>query len=282
MNITTLSGYLALSLLTLNVWAGPPVVDGLVYLEGGGSFCSASLFAPESYNKDHKALVLTNGHCTGKGSADLFGASYPNTTEMINNITADNIDIYIFKKGAEDVMGTSAYVNGDRDSLLLLATMHKKDIAIYQLNHTYAELETAGFRPLILGKSMPRLGSQLTYHSSAWGSQVACNVAAYADTVIEGIWVWKDMIRMAGEDCRAQGGASGSPVLDSDGRLVAVLNTMYERGEKCTIMNPCERERDSGDTTVMIGAVYSVPVVDLNACFDQNKKIDLKKCGLAR
>jgi hypothetical protein len=47
-------------------------------------------------------------------------------------------------------------------------------------------------------------------------------------------------------------------------------------------MNPCERERDSGNSAGMRDAVYSVPVVALNACFDQDKKIDLKKCGLAK
>ncbi len=48
----------------------------------------------------------------------------------------------------------------------------------------------------------------------------------------------------------------------------------------CTAMNPCEREHRTGNSTVYEGAVYAIPVVDLNACFDQNKKLDLARCNL--
>ncbi len=277
MKFTHLLIAISACLISSFAWADVPVVDGLVYIENPGSFCSGSIFAPQGYDKNQKALVITNGHCTGMGSANIFGGTYLAATEQLNYVEAPNTYLVLFKKNTE---GGDIDINYNSSARLLVATMYKKDLAIYEIEHTYALLEEGGYYPLILGSKVPSLQSQVVYHSSAWGIQVSCQLEAYADTVIEGFWVWNNVLRLTGENCYAQGGASGSPVLDEDGNLVALMNTVYEGGQKCTIMNPCERERGSGNSTSYNGAIYAIPIVDLNACFDQNKKLDLKLCNL--
>jgi hypothetical protein len=263
----------------LNIWASTPMVDGLVYIEivDAGTFCSGSIFAPHGYDKNQKALVITNGHCTGMGSLSVYGGTYLSTTERLNFVEAPNTYLVLFKKNAAE---GEVDINANNTARLLVATMYKKDLAIYEIEYSYAQLEEFGYFPLILGSKVPELKSQVVYHSSAWGSQVSCQLEAYADMVIEGFWVWNNVMRLTGDNCHAQGGASGSPVLDAEGKLVALMNTMYEGGQKCTVMNPCERERDSGNASVHNGAVYAIPVVDLNACFVSSKKLDLKRCNL--
>ncbi len=278
MNFTHLLIAISADLLSSSAWAAAPIVDGLVYIENPGSFCSGSIFAPQGYDKNQKALVITNGHCTGMGSANIFGGTYLAATEQLNYVEAPNTYLVLFKKNTASEGQID--INYNSTARLLVATMYKKDLAIYEIEHTYALLEEGGYYPLILGSKIPSLQSQVTYHSSAWGSQVSCQLEAYADMVIEGFWVWHNVLRLTGENCHAQGGASGSPVLDAAGNLVALMNTMYEGGQKCTVMNPCERERESGNSTSYNGAIYAIPIVDLNACFNQSKKIDLSLCHL--
>lgn len=280
MKFNNLLIFLFASFLSWSLLAAPKV-DGLVYLEqNSGSFCSGSLFAPQNYNKSQKALVLTNGHCTGMGSASYYGMNLLATTEQINFVAANNMSLYLLKKDMEDMRAHLISLNDSLNAQLIVATMYRKDIAIYEVEATYEELENLGYRPLILANKSPALATMVTYHSSAWNSQVTCRLEAYADMIIEGAWVWNNVMRMTGEGCVAQGGASGSPVVDESGMLVAALNTMYEGGKKCTIMNPCERERDSGTSLSIDGAVYAIPVTFLNSCFDQNKKLDLTLCDL--
>lgn len=277
MNLKSLLVAIAVCFFQISLWAAAPIVDGLVYIENAGSFCSGSIFAPQGYDKNQKALVITNGHCTGMGSSNIFGGTYLSATEQLNYVEAPNTYLVLLKK---NTAGGEIDINYNSTARLLVATMYKKDLAIYEIEYSYAQLEEGGYYPLILASKAPSLRSQVVYHSSAWGSQVACQLEAYADMVIEGFWVWNNVMRLTGENCYAQGGASGSPVLDASGNLVAIMNTMYEGGPKCTIMNPCERERDSGNASVISGAVYAIPVVDLNACFNENKNLDLQLCKL--
>lgn len=243
-----------------------PKVSGLVLTSTVSEGCSASVIAFEGYNPVDKAYVMTNGHCTGKG--DYYGM-YPDGDDVFQNAAPD-LDAYLYSSGGKDIFQISP-------EKLVYGTMNTKDIAIYEMPSTYQDLINHGVTPLMVAsKPNVQVGSTYSVLSAYWQETVSCEILNNNVPVLqEGPWTWTNAYRM---NCKLRGGMSGSPLVDSLNQIVGIVNTGYENGEACTIMNPCEVATD-GSNQVYTDAGYAMDISNLYTCLNSERRLDVNVPG---
>jgi len=225
------------------------------------SNCSGSLVRfPHSADSD-PALVLSNGHCSS-----LFAPGV-----VVTNLTNSRVFGLLDSAGAQ-----IATLKAEK---LAYATMTDTDIAVYQLNTTYAAIKnTYGVSALTVRDTRPAAGTAVTLASGPWKKLVECGIDGFAYRLKEGEWTWKDAVRYTSA-CQTVSGTSGSPILDSaTGEVVAVHNTANESGASCTRDNPCEVD-EQGAVTVRKGIGYGQQTYLIPACFTTGSQLDLNAPG---
>ncbi|MEV5830109.1 serine protease [Spirillospora sp. NPDC052242] len=213
--------------------------------------CSGSLVRGPRSRDDDPALVMTNGHCLRTGT--------PAAGEVIVDRPSTRTFTLLDRTGRGN-LGTLRADN------LEYATMTGTDVAVYRLDATYAEIERRyGVPALRLSTDRPPDGTGIRVVSGYWREIYACSIDGTVHRLREAEWTWEDSIRYTSA-CRTIGGTSGSPVIDaSTGAVVAVNNTGNEDGERCTLNNPCEVDRN-GEVTVRPGASYGQQTYPLARC----------------
>ncbi len=240
-----------------------PTNGGMALWTNLSSGCSASLFAFSGYNKESNALVITNGHCSGSsGFLETFEV-------VIDKEPSEDIKIYLYSSGDQPTL--VGYVAPKR---LLYATMYQRDLAIYQLEETYAALESVNVHPLTLSPS-PELNIGQTYQlpSSYWENTYSCEAVSSVNYLYEDTWRWSNVTRLSPENCLLKGGMSGAPLLNEQNEIVALVNTGYTGGEPCSLNNPCEYEEQDvlqSEAKTYPDAGYSVSLSGLYSCLDEN------------
>jgi hypothetical protein len=245
---------------------------------GTGSFlsCSGSIAAFSDYKKYHFALFITNGHCTRRGhkkprhprQSTRFEDTLLGPYEVIKNVPS-NVDIHINNhKSTELVLKASE---------LVLATMYKKDLAIYKLKKNYGELlESHNIEPflissseeLIAGETIVEMISGLKY------DYYQCKFSGVAPLVRESKWAWHDVLKMQGECSQSRGGNSGSPLVIANTRkIVGLHNSRYHGGTACSLFNPCE-EGDDGQISVFRSGSYGQSLDELQLCRDKEGRLN--------
>ncbi|MBH1935546.1 trypsin-like peptidase domain-containing protein [Streptomyces sp. AV19] len=229
------------------------------------SNCSGSLVRLPSSADNDPALVLTNGHCleTGMpGPGDVLVDKPSSRTFSLLNSTAGKA-------------GTL------RASKVAYGTMTDTDVALYQLDTTYAKIkQNYRIDALNLSADHPAAGTPIKVVSGYWKKIYSCNVDAFVHELHEGDWVWKDSLRYT-PSCNTIGGTSGSPVVDTNtGKVVAVNNTGNESGQRCTENNPCEVD-EKGNVTVRKGINYAQQTYGIAKCVTTGNRIDLNLPGCA-
>ncbi|GAA4070940.1 serine protease [Streptomyces sp. NPDC048491] len=229
------------------------------------SNCSGSVIRMPSSQPSDPALVLSNGHCLETG--------FPAAGEVITNQPSSRTFSLLNASGSK--------VATLRASKVAYATMTDTDITIYQLNTTYAQIQSSyGISALTLNDAHPTQGSAIKVVSGYWKRTYSCNVDGFVYRLKEGDWTWKDSVRYT-PSCNTIGGTSGSPVIDTTtGKVVAVNNTGNEDGERCTENNPCEVDQN-GNVTVHQGTNYAEETYLIVACVGTGNKIDLSRAGCA-
>jgi hypothetical protein len=237
--------------------------------------CSGSLVTFEGHTASQKALVLTAGHCIGKGSA----GGYPGPGEVFKNQKMDGTFLTIRTLGREH-QGACIGLNA-----LLYATMTDTDIALYELTETYQDLaQRIGAVPFWVSRDPVAPGTKLRAPSGHHEDDLACTFSADVGNVKEHVWSWGPMMRLAG--CTLKPGSSGSPLIsETDGRVVGVASTTYEEtNEPCSLHNPCEVDT-SGQTSVRSkDTPYGHYAHRLAACVSASGQLDLSlaTCVLPR
>lgn len=228
------------------------------------SNCSASLVRyAESVSTD-KALVLTNGHC--------YEGGFLNPGQVLVN-RASTRSITLLRPD-------SSRAGTVRASRILFGTMTKTDMIVYEVNETYASIQSRlNVTPLTLAKQGPANGAGMAVVSGYWKRIYTCSVQATIPQLREGDWSWQNSIKYQQPGCETIGGTSGSPVVStSTGEVIGVNNTGNEDGEQCTVNNPCEVDAD-GNVTVDQGAAYGQQTWWLYTCLTASRTIDLNKAG---
>ncbi|MGW3243369.1 S1 family peptidase [Streptomyces sp. NPDC001070] len=227
------------------------------------SNCSGSLIRfPGSASTD-PALVLSNGHCLTSGFLDpgevLVNQSSTRTFGLLN--------------------ASGRSVATLRATKLAYATMTDTDISVYQLNRTYAQIQSSyGISALELSATHPVQGTAIKVVSGYWKTIYSCSIDGFVHLLKEGDWTWKDSVRYT-SSCNTIGGTSGSPVIDTTtGKVVAINNTGNEDGERCTLNNPCEVD-ENGTVTVRQGINYAEQTYEIGTCVTTGNRFDLTLPG---
>jgi len=216
--------------------------------------CTAFLVDPGA-SAGSPVYVLTNGHC-------VLGA--------LRNEVATDVQV-----PAGSVFTFQYFVDAPsrRESVAVraipYATLKGLDLAVIEIDTTWAALAAAGIRPLRLSAFGPRPGAPVftigapvngVPATEAWLRRSDCTVAAIVQ-LAEGPWKFHDAARLA---CGGVfGGASGSPVLDArTGEVNAIINTstqgqIYSSGDSRAITVWLAGQRLPG--TTVGGVAFDIP-----------------------
>ncbi|WP_432094233.1 S1 family peptidase [Streptomyces sp. bgisy100] len=227
------------------------------------SNCSGSVVRPPSASSADPALVMSNGHCLESGM--------PGAGEVVVDKASSRSFSLLNSAGRK--------VATLRATKVAYATMTDTDVSLYQLNTSYAAIESQyGIRALPLSADRPAQGTAIKVVSGYWKRIYSCSVDGFAHRLREGEWTWKDSVRYTAA-CDTIGGTSGSPVVDAaTGKVVAVNNTGNEDGERCTDNNPCEVD-ENGTVTVREGINYAQQTYGITRCIGAGNKVDLTLPG---
>jgi V8-like Glu-specific endopeptidase len=227
----------------------------------GLSNCSGSLVRFDDSQDTDKAMVLSNGHCTGMIDPGRV------VLNQSNSRTFNVLDARANKLGTV------------RAEKILYATMTKTDMALYQLRETFADIRARyKIDALTLSREAPDVGHDIEVISGYWKRGYSCAVAAVAPALKEGKWSFVDAIRYTSE-CNVVGGTSGSPVLAAGTRtVVAVNNTGNTSGRKCEVNNPCEVNED-GSIIYQKGYSYAQQTFWIYSCRNDQGQVDVKVPG---
>ncbi len=227
------------------------------------SNCSGSLVRFPASTANDPALVLSNGHCLESGM--------PGPGQVVTNQASSRSFTLLNASG-----GSLGTVKANK---MVYGTMTDTDVSIYQLNTTYAAIQSRyGIAPLTVAATHPVQGSSIKVVSGYWKKIYSCSADGFAYRLKEADWTFKDSLRYT-STCNVIGGTSGSPVVDANsGQVVAVNNTINEDGQRCTLNNPCEVDQN-GAVTVRRGIGYAQETYIIPACFGAGNKLDLTRAG---
>jgi len=241
--------------------AAEPDFSGTVALDN----CSGSLVKMPDSKAGDPALVLSNGHCLSEGM--------PQAGEVVVDKDTQRDFKLLDAKGGEK--GTVSA------SKIAYATMTDTDVSLYRLDSTYKDIKSKyGIDPLEIDAAHPKQDSKITVVSGYWKEKYGCSVDGFVPELREADWKMKDSIRYTSE-CNTKGGTSGSPIIANDsGKVVGINNTRNEDGEKCTMNNPCEVDKN-GKVSVHKGIGYGQETYLFTKCMAAGNKLDLNKEGCA-
>jgi len=221
--------------------------EGIVKL----SNCSGSLIIFAGMPMTAKAVVMTNGHCIQKPGGYLSPGE-----AWVNRPISRAMKIFDRDMNLFPIQATK----------ILYATMTNTDVAFYELNQNYIEImQAAKVRPFLLDGFHPLQGTPIDIVSGYWDRGYSCDIDSFIFKIKEGDWTWTDSIRYT-STCDTIGGTSGSPIIArGERRVVGVNNTSNEKGETCTLNNPCEVNQN-GDVFAAQGVRYGQQTYNVYSC----------------
>lgn len=226
--------------------------------------CSGSVIKPAAAKDTDPALVLSNGHCLESGM--------PKPGEVIVDQPSQRTFDLLDATG-QNSLGTLTATK------VAYGTMTDTDISMYQVDATYADIaQKYHSKALDLATEHPKQAEAMTIPSGYWKKSWSCSIAGFVYEIKEGNWTWKDSLKYDPK-CNTTHGTSGSPIIDdATHQVIGINNTGNDNGEKCTLNNPCEVDKD-GKVTVHQGQSYGEETFEINGCIGDGNKVDLAKAG---
>ncbi len=234
--------------------------DGIVALDN----CSGSIVRFENSQGTDQAMVLTNGHCYEGGMPDPGQVVYQQGSDRRFAVLDDQ---------AQEIGSLSAIQ-------VIYSTMTKTDISLYKLQETYDQIEKQLNRhALVISSKHPDLNTAMEVISGYWQRGYTCQIESFVNQLNEDQWSFSDSIRYSRPGCETIGGTSGSPILEVGTRnIIGINNTGNDNGEKCTMNNPCEIDKD-GKITAEKGVSYGQQTFWISSCENAERSFDLSTPG---
>ncbi|MFY7930184.1 MAG: trypsin-like serine peptidase, partial [Oligoflexus sp.] len=159
---------------------------------------------------------------------------------------------------------------------LVYSTMRGLDLAILELGKSVGELRALGLQPLSLATKSPRPGDpvriigipeEVPEGQKQFLREHRCREGRRTD-VIEWNWYWFDM--HANRCADVANGSSGSPLLDADQGVFALINTTTHgsQGSACALGQPCEVTAQGVQPRTATN--YAVNVTGLERCWKKS------------
>ena len=238
--------------------------EGIVQL----SNCSGALVRYEDSSATDKALVMTNGHCVPVNG----GLMSPG--QFIHNQSTQR-QFSLLSRDGQSRIGTVTATK------IQYATMTGTDVAIYELNETFAQIsDKYNVDALTVSSAHPQAGLPIEIISGDWRRGYGCSVDGFVFELREAGYVFTDSIRYeVNGGCKTIHGTSGSPIIEGGTRtVVGVNNTGSDDGEKCTMNNPCEVD-ENGEIFAQKGRSYGQQTNQIYSCLNVGNQIDLMMDG---
>ena len=231
------------------------------------SNCSASYVRFKGASEDSRALILTNGHCTG----GFFGGM-PKPGEVIHN-RPQTFNVSLLDQNGRKIATLRA-------EKVVYGTMTLTDAALLELNQTYRQIKTqTGVDPLFMADYRANPGVAIEIPSGYWKRTYRCQLDGFVHELREGGYTMRDSVRYSATGCEVIGGTSGSPIVSTlTGEVIAINNTGNENGQSCTMNNPCEVD-PQGNVTVIPGRGYGQQTYWFYSCLNRNGEFDLSVGG---
>ena len=253
--------------LSTHALAGGADFEGIIKL----SNCSGSVVRFLTAKDSDPALVLTNGHCTG----GIAGNMIPAGKAYINKKDSRKMEILNAKSGKP--------IASFRAVRIVYATMTGTDLALFEMNATYADLlKNYNLRALTMADHPAPVGTAIDIVSGYWDTRYQCSIGAIIGTLHEAAYVWHESMRYSQPGCDVIHGTSGSPIIQSGTRdVIGINNTGNDKGQMCKLNNPCEVDAD-GKTHATKGLSYGQQTYVLYACLNAQNQFNfsLPGCGL--
>ncbi len=247
---------------------------GLVDMGRGGG-CTGT-FLDTGALANAPAYVLSNGHCVGPklmGPGDIL-VDQPASPGM-------NFRFNYFVDAGKNVRMVPI-------RRVVYATMHHTDIAIFELDATYAQLVSEGFVPHVIAAADPVAGTQVEMvgvpqngvrRATRFVRRSTCRVGDRTN-LKEGDYTFSGAFR---HWCSSVGGSSGSPVIArQSGEIVAINNTGVDdsalAAPECSIDRPCEVAPD-GSVTTDVKTNYAQKTSNIPTCVDRSGIFGVKVPG---
>ena len=238
--------------------------EGIVQL----SNCSGALVRYEDSSASDKALVMTNGHCVPVNGGLMSPGQF-----LHNQPTQRQFSL--LSRDGQSRIGTVTATK------IQYATMTGTDVAIYELNETFAQIsDKYSVDALTVSSAHPEAGIPIEIISGYWRRGYGCSVDGFVFELREAGYVFTDSIRYeVNGGCKTIHGTSGSPIIEGGTRtVVGVNNTGSDDGEKCTMNNPCEVD-ESGKIFAQKGRSYGQQTHQIYSCLNVGNQIDLTMDG---
>ncbi|MFE9610296.1 serine protease [Streptomyces sp. NPDC006012] len=223
--------------------------------------CSGAVVRMPASQPDDRAMVMTNGHC--------YEGAWPVPGEVLVDQPSHRLFNVLGRTG-----DTAVQLHASK---ALYVTMTGTDMALYQVETTYRQLERDhGVKALTVSDRRPTRGADLRVVSASWKQEFSCKLDQFAYRVLETGNSTEDVLRYT-PACDTSSGTSGSPVI-SGGQIVGINNTSNHDGGQCTLDNPCEMARN-GTISTHKGIGYATQTYWLATCVAPGNKLDLDRTG---
>jgi hypothetical protein len=248
---------------------------------GGDSNCSGALVTFSGRKASARALVLSAGHCSDRGSAEITMGkkplAMPGQGEVLYRVRATRS--MTLETGKSDEPRTCVEAEE-----IVYATMTGADIMLVQTSETYEQIEQrTGATPFLISQDTsfaPNLAIRVP--SARWQNDRACQVETTVEKLKESQWFWGPVLRIKIADtCGFPHGASGAPAIRKDNaEVIGVVGTASDaNGAPCELNNPCEVAPDGSIHASAREQGYLHFVHNFYTCLDPDRNIDLAVAG---